>query len=272
MFGLIGNIKYNNNNTSKYVTRDAKKEDKKELTAYEKRQIRHKEKMEEIERTHEKEMAELKKTAQAMKEQQKQVEIQRAYEDQFIYDQATIDFNNAFISTTANYQYGSRYNEVKGSFSSVNVDFNKNKDVIDFKSLATENLKYSTKNGQELAKDIANNSAGFTGNCSKYVRKSLQRTGLYNGHTGSAYEMASVLGKNENFQEISSENIELKQLPAGCVLVYDQGAAGYSSKHGHIEVTLGDGSACSDGRTFNVRKSDNMRIFVPVESDQKEVA
>ena len=89
---------------------------------------------------------------------------------------------------------------------------------------------------------------------------------MHNGHTGSAYQMGGVLAKNKDFQEITINNEnDLKKLPAGCIVVYDRGAAGYSSKHGHIEVTLGDGTACSDGRTYNMRYDQNMRVFVPVE-------
>lgn len=77
--------------------------------------------------------------------------------------------------------------------------------------------------------------------------------------------MADKLAQNKNFKEIkvSSQN-QLKSLPAGCVVVYGRGAARYNSAHGHIEVTLGDGTAGSDGQTRNMRFAQNMRVFVPV--------
>lgn len=188
-----------------------------------------------------------------------------AYEDNFIEDPLTHQLNLAYIATTAGYQSGHRYNAVKGSFNVASVNFNKNNNAISFDDLKAKGYKYSSANGQKLAKDIANHSVGFTGNCSKYVRESLQRTGLYNGHTPSAYQMGAVLANNKNYQEVSTSSVNLKDLPAGCIVVYDRGAAGYNSQHGHIEVTLGDGTACSDGRTYNQRTTQNMRIFIPVE-------
>ncbi len=195
-------------------------------------------------------------------------EQQRAlfgYEDSFIEDPLTHQLNLAYIATTAGYQSGHRYNAVKGSFDAASVNFNKNNNAISFDDLKAKGYKYSISNGQKFAKDVASHSVGFTGKCSTYVRQALQRTGLYNGHTASAYQMGAVLANNKNFQEVSASSVDLKNLPAGCIVVYDKGAAGYNSQHGHIEVTLGDGTACSDGRTYNQRTAQNMRIFVPVE-------
>ena len=201
--------------------------------------------------------------ARQLEEEQRQRALY-AYEDAFVDDFLTHQLNLAFIATV-NYKKGSRYGNIKGSFDAASVNFNKNNNAISFDDLKAKGYKYSSANGQKFARDLANNSVGFTGNCSKYVRQSLQRIGLYNGHTQSAYQMAAVLADNKNFQEISPSSVDLKNLPAGCIVVYDRGAAGYSSEDGHIEVTLGDGTACSDGRTYNIRNAQNMRIFVPVE-------
>ena len=142
-----------------------------------------------------------------------------------------------------------------------------NPNAVNFNSLSEKGLKYSSTKGQRLARDIAGHMVGFSGNCSRYVRQSLQRTGLYNGHTAHAYQMANVLAQNKDFQEISPNDVDLNSLPPGCILVYDRGAAKkYSSTSGHIEVTLGDGTAVSDGRTKHLIKTDKMRIFVPVEN------
>ncbi len=230
-------------------------------SAYEKRIERQKANLENLKETIAKEQEELERTQQEIREEQRY-----EWEDNYIDDPLTHQLNLAFIATTADYKTGHRYNQVKGSFNAGSVNFNKNNNAISFDSFAQKGLKYSSAKGQKLAKDIANHSVGFTGKCSKYVRKALQRTGMHNGHTASAYQMGSVLGKNKNFQEVSASSVDLKKLPAGCILVYDKGAAGYSSKHGHIEVTLGDGTACSDGRTHNLRSTQNMRVFVPVEN------
>ena len=218
-------------------------------------------KNEELQKKLEQEQREYEATLQGLLDDQ-----QYAYEDQYAMDPVTMQLNLAFIATTKGYKHGHRYNQVKGSFDAASVNFNKNNNAVSFNSLQAKGLKYSSAKGQKLAKDMANHSVGFTGHCSRYVREGLQRTGLYNEHTASAYQMGGTLAKNKNFQEVSPNSVNLKNLPAGCILVYDKGAAGYSSIHGHIEVTLGDGTACSDGRTRNVRSTNNMRIFVPTEN------
>ena len=141
-----------------------------------------------------------------------------------------------------------------------------NPNAVNFNSLSEKGLKYSSAKGQRLANDIAGHMIGFSGKCSKYVRQSLQRTGLYNGHTAHAYQMANVLAQNKDFQEISPNDVDLNSLPPGCILVYDTHTKWYSQTSGHIEVTLGDGTAVSDGRTSHLKKADGMRIFVPVEN------
>lgn len=212
----------------------------------------------------EKEQKELEKTQKQFL--QNQEDMYNSYEDRFIDDPLTHQLNLSYISTTSGYKKGSRYNAVKGSFDAASVDFNKNNNAISFDTLAQNGLKYSSDKGQRLAKSIANHSVGFTGYCSKYASNALANTKLGDERAASAYLMAGKLAENtENFKEVSPDSVDLKKLPAGCYLVYDRGAAGYSSKHGHIEVTLGDGTACSDGRTYNIRKAQNMRIFVPVE-------
>ena len=74
--------------------------------------------------------------------------------------------------------------------------------------------------------------------------------------------MADVLKNNKNFKQISPEGVDLKKLPAGCVLVFGRGKSGYSSSYGHTEITTGTGKAVSDGITNNLRKPS--AIFIPV--------
>jgi len=210
-----------------------------------------------------KEKAELNKTLQA---QQEENTARNSYEDLFAEDPITAALNLAFIRTTANYKLGHRYNNVKGSFDAANVNFYKNDKSIDFNTFAKNGIKYSANTGHNLAKTVANSSVGFTGQCSKYVRQGLERSKISNGHTSAAADMGSVLSKNKHFQEVSPSSVNLRALPAGCVLVYARGAAGYNAKYGHIEVTLGDSRACSDGVTNNIRSTQGMRVFIPVEN------
>ena len=146
-----------------------------------------------------------------------------------------------------------------------------NNEPINFKNKAEnvaslKDINYSSSKGQRLAQEMKKHAKGFMGYCSRHVSNGLERSGLGHERTKSAHMMDTELDKNKNFRKVSvSSAQELKELPAGCVLVYEAGAANYSSKHGHIEVTLGDGTACSDGITKNLRYSDRMSVFVPVE-------
>ena len=74
--------------------------------------------------------------------------------------------------------------------------------------------------------------------------------------------MADAYKSTGNFKEISAQGVDLKKLPAGCILCYDKGVAGYNSKYGHTEITLGNGKSVSDGITRNIRPG--ARILIPV--------
>lgn len=130
------------------------------------------------------------------------------------------------------------------------------------KSKTLQEVGYNADKGKALAKTVANNAVGFTNQCAKYVRIGLDNTGLGTGERGNGYEYADILSHNPNFKEVSTDKLKLSSLPAGCVLVYDRGVAGYSSAYGHVEITLGNGQAVSDGVTNNIRKG--ARVFVPV--------
>lgn len=124
------------------------------------------------------------------------------------------------------------------------------------------NSGYDSKKGAKLADEISKIQTGFDGYCAKHVKKAIESAGLGRYQLGHAYQMANILSKNKNFREISTENLDLSKLPAGCVLVYGKGVAGYSSKYGHTEITLGNGTAGSGGITHNIRSG--ARVFVPV--------
>jgi len=124
---------------------------------------------------------------------------------------------------------------------------------------------YDAKAGEKLAKTALKNQIGFDNKCATYVKNAIQECGLGTYENGHGYQMAGILRKNSNFKEISPSSINVKDLPAGCVLVYGKGVAGYSSEYGHTEITTGDGRAVSDGITKNLRKTPSA-IFVPVDT------
>lgn len=140
-----------------------------------------------------------------------------------------------------------------------------NDNLMSFNELRAQGYEYSGENGQKLAGIAKRRMVGFTGYCSRYVSNALAESGLGKERCGSAADMDTKLENNPNFKEIKVSSAEdLKRLPAGCILVYERGAAGYNAKHGHIEITIGDSTAISDGRTRNLRYTTNMSVFVPV--------
>lgn len=128
-----------------------------------------------------------------------------------------------------------------------------------------KDVNYSSEKGQKLAQYMKSHAHGFTGHCARSVRLGLQGTGLGTEGAASAWMMADKLRRNQNYKEVKINNVqELRSLPAGCIIVYAAGAAGYNAKHGHIEVSLGNGTCASDGITRNPRFTQNMSVFVPV--------
>jgi len=163
----------------------------------------------------------------------------------------TKNFFNTFSTLTAN-------NRAARSVASVkNAQINTSTNISSLNEVG-----YNSEKGGALAKKVAGNAVGFTGYCARYVRKALDSTGLGTGERGDGYQYGDILSRNPNFKEVSARNINLSSLPAGCVLVYDRGVAGYSKKAGHVEVTLGNGQAVSDGVTNNIKNG--ARVFVPV--------
>lgn len=123
---------------------------------------------------------------------------------------------------------------------------------------------YNASAGQRLANIALNRSVGWTGYCARYVKRAICAANLGSYESGHAYQMSSILRKNKNFKEIPVDSVNVKDLPAGCILVYGKGKAGYHKKYGHTEITTGDGRAVSDGITKNLRKEPSA-IFIPVE-------
>ena len=120
---------------------------------------------------------------------------------------------------------------------------------------------YNASAGSRLASVARNNSVGFKGYCARYVKDAISDAGLGSWVPGHAYQMDDIMRRNNNFREIPATT-DVKSLPAGCVLVFNQGSKGYSSAYGHTEITDGNGHGISDGITRNLRQPD--AIFMPV--------
>lgn len=122
---------------------------------------------------------------------------------------------------------------------------------------------YNANAGKKLAQIALYGSTGTRGKCAKYVKNAIVRSGLGEYEWGHAYQMTSILRNNPNFKEISPRSVNLKDLPAGCVLVYNKGVGGYSKDYGHTEITTGNGSAVSDHVTKKLKQTPSA-IFMPV--------
>ncbi len=124
---------------------------------------------------------------------------------------------------------------------------------------------YDQQKGKALAQDALNHAnSKSTGYCARSVKESLSRTGLGEYQSGHAYQCADILSNNPNFKEVKVDAKDIDDLPAGCIVVYPRGDAGYSDNYGHIEIALGNGKAASDFVNNKVKNSDNARVFVPV--------
>lgn len=181
------------------------------------------------------------------------------------------DFSKLFPTDNWNNNTGNNYNWSSNTsiWNNQSYNFNTTFPSGDSFTLTNKNKKsfslanYDSSAGEKLAKTALSNSKGFTGYCATYVKKAIEKSGLGSYENGNAYQMASILRKNKNFEEISPSSINVEDLPAGCVIVYNKGSQGYSPNYGHTEITTGDGRAVSDGITQNLHKQPDA-IFVPV--------
>jgi hypothetical protein len=106
---------------------------------------------------------------------------------------------------------------------------------------------------------------GSSGYCWHYVYEALVRWGLsgtnYSRLAGAGPctsaqfgNSAYCVGRNakNNPQTLQREwgltrlNVAPSQAPRGALITWDPGCAGFHAVHGHIEVAMGDGTACSD--------------------------
>lgn len=130
--------------------------------------------------------------------------------------------------------------------------------------IAMKNAGYEISATTKKVTDKKKNPQKFTKACARYVQTSITDAGLDDNiaRVGSAYQITDSLRKNSNFTEISAST-NLKDLPPGAIIIYNRGAQGYSSEHGHVEIITKDGRAVSDGITdYLYRKPSH--IFIPV--------
>lgn len=122
---------------------------------------------------------------------------------------------------------------------------------------------YNAAKGNMLISIAENRAVGEVGYCAKFVQEAISLAGLGSCTGAHAYEMADTLRYNPNFREISSKEVDVNTLPAGCILVYNQCTRKPDEIYGHTEFTRGDGSGISDGISTTLDPNPSA-IFMPV--------
>ncbi len=126
-------------------------------------------------------------------------------------------------------------------------------------------IEYNAQKGQALADRILAGLPEYRNYplCAKFVKEAIRDVGLGPYINGNGEYCKYILRANPNFKETKVKGEDFKNLPAGCIIVYDKYDAGYG-KDGHVEITLGDGRACSDVITEEIEPSKHAYVFVPV--------
>ena len=130
---------------------------------------------------------------------------------------------------------------------------------------ASEVSSSSSAAGNSLASRARNiaTSRNTTGRCYSGVADAVDAEVGRFLHGASAYMAADQLATHPSFQEIDTSASNLRDLPAGAVVVW--GRTGVSP-HGHISIALGDGREASDHidvQRTQLRGHTNVRVFMP---------
>lgn len=150
-----------------------------------------------------------------------------------------------------------------------NENFNTNTNLPSLQNV------YNPVLGKKLAQIALDNAIeGKSGDCAHYVSnyfeqgKFTQKGQTRVGKNGSAYEVADKLAACSNFKEVQVAKCDLKNLPAGAVLVRDPSAG---HEHGHITVMLGQKDAsgnalCASDHPEKLIENSTVgyRVFIPV--------
>ena len=168
----------------------------------------------------------------------------------------SMNFNNNNIWDNSNFtmpSFSSPWNSTIGDSFTLT---NKNKTKFSLSN-------YNASAGERLARyALQHAKSKSTSYCASYVKQAIANVGLGTYQNGHAYQMTNILRNNSHFKEISPSSVNVKDLPAGCVIVFNKGTYNYSDKYGHVEITTGDGRAVSDFVNKNLKKPS--AIFVPV--------
>jgi hypothetical protein len=154
--------------------------------------------------------------------------------------------------------------------SSCNLNRAKPVEEMESSETASANL------GTSLARSALNGSQGYSaGRCYEFVWGAFRRVFGYNIENTSvpersAYQFGDWADRNPNdlarvFQ-LKRSSVYPEKAPVGSVIVWNPGQCGYNSTHGHIEIAVGGGRACSDFCGQIKTTCANPRVYVPASS------
>lgn len=143
----------------------------------------------------------------------------------------------------------------------------------------TQNGEYNASLGQRLVQ-AAWRSSRSGGRCYAEVAWSLHKAGIvdFNDYAlwnqigaQSAYMFAEWANANPSklysrfkYKRVDTAGTRAENAPAGSIIVYQPGDCGYNRAHGHIEIAMGNGTACSDFCQTIPRSCGRPSIYVPV--------
>ena len=150
------------------------------------------------------------------------------------------------------------------------------KKPVKLKEELTYGVKYNKNKGELLAKNVLEGLPEYRDPenplCARYVKNAIVKSGLGPYINGNGEYCKYILRANDNFKEVKVKGNELKNLPAGAIIVYDafspcidaQGKPNKIGKDGHVLIMLKDGKGCSDIIEDKIAISDNAYVFIPV--------
>lgn len=130
---------------------------------------------------------------------------------------------------------------------------------------------YDKETSENLAKQSVAQAAGrtsSTGWCAKYVNNAIEAAGLVEKNSTrreSAYQLVEAYKNSGAFTQVKVSKDELKDLPAGCIIVWQPGKGfgnGFAN-HGHVVITQGNNKATSDYTQEIKDYGTEFTVFVP---------
>lgn len=128
-------------------------------------------------------------------------------------------------------------------------------------------LGYNQSKGQKLFNDAYRHMDGHwkEHDCKTHVREASERCGLGTITGENGVKSLASLRQNPNYREVSASSIDVNNIPAGTIGIFNPGSQGYNPKHGHTEIygyVNGKLKGISNWVTNNVKKADY--YFIPV--------